>query len=593
MWHSGWVGSMTCGTNRRSTIGRGDEHGIALIWAILVMIIVFGTVAVSVTMTSVRTDETRDNANRTRSNFWTQAAADDLAQRLKSREVGFDLQSEVGPGVDQLWVIPAPRTAPRATSSRFPNATSVAARPLQVVQNGQTYRGWYQVLPIPGVTTAPWRAHFRRAAGVPEKQGSVEVLVRAWEEGRRAEPVIARLTYRQASFTRFSLLSDTRMNLGGVGAVTPGGYVHTNNAHAENPAITIERNANMTRTIKVTTTTGRILDRAGGCAGGKCRAGVRDIVEFGAAARAFARVRQLSVSRVPGVGSTYASRGIAHYVGGPLQSNLTTMPVWWVDVGGSGTCVPYGRATWPLRRDTVGVPMLDDDARPTIGARQGCLPISEGGGAILFNGDVIVSGNRSSYRPVTIMAQRVTSLTVRQDVDGVASTLETTRVTVPASIYIWNRQSGNQPVGSTSDYMPLGLVAEGGVYLPSFAMDAGAGNRQLRVNNVAAMAMGSEVSYGPSIISVVAESTDVGLGLVPTAANRMGYGAGQSLTWLGSIASRRPITFRYGQANGCSNGFVGYCRRDLTYAPNLIWNSPPSFPSDRDWHLADYREFRS
>lgn len=593
------VGQVSASSQHRAVAPR--ESGIALIWAILVMLVVFGTVAVAVNMTLVRTDETKDNANRTRSNMWAQAAADDLVQRLQSREIGFDLETEVGPNTNQLFVITPPTTTPSLSygasrpSARFPNPTSTVAKEMTFTQNGTVYRGWYQVMPIPGVTANPWRGVFRRAAGSDlnaAAQGSVEMLVRAWEEGPRAEPVVARLTFRHASLSRFSLLSDDRMNIGGLGAVQPGGYVHTNNARGAATAITIDTTAILNNAVKITTTQGAITPNPQ-CAG-KCVANVRDVVEFGAAARAFDRTRQLSTSTVPYVGGTYASRGIAHYVAGPLQTGLTTMPSWWADIAGAGCAagsVAYGRATWTLRLDTVGVPMLNDLIQPTMGPRTGCLAIAEGGGAALFNGDVIVVGQRPGNRPVTIMAQRITSFNVLQDVDGIPGN-ESTTVTMPASIYLWDVTNGALALGSTSDFNPVGLVAEGGIYFPSFRL--GNGNRPFDVTNVAAMAMGSEVSYGPAIISIAAEAGQPGLGLTPAAARAAGYGSGGRLRWTGSIASRRPITFRYGAANnnGCGGAYVGFCSRELTYPPNFIWNSPPGFPTDRDWHLADYKEFR-
>ncbi|MCW2923871.1 MAG: hypothetical protein JWM98_1275 [Thermoleophilia bacterium] len=569
-------------TGRRAHRG---EAGVALIWAILVMIVVFGTIAVAVGMTLTRVDETRSGANKTRAGFWTQAASDDLAQRLQSREIGY-LVSGAGVG-DQTWTVPTTGnvTPPGRT---FSNGGSTAARRMSVTDgSGVVHTGWYQVLPAATGGT-PWQARYVRDPARPDAQGSVEVIVRAWEEGLRAEPVTARLTFRHASFSRFSLLSDDKMRLGGVGNVTPRGYVHTNNARNAANAITIEAGADFSNTRRVTTSSGAI--NGIGLCGGKCVANVSDIVEFGAASRSMDRVRQLAASSTP---IAYAAQGVARTwstMGGPLAANVAPdqIPVWIVDLASCGDGVGVGQARWPVRQDLVGVPEIDDKVAPTPVGGISCYPVATGGGAILLNGDVIVRGNRTSTHSVTVYAKREGApIDVPMDVDGDPTTPFTpARVTAPASVYLL--QSGG-PVGSTSPLAPVGIVAEGGVYLPSYAM-AGP-NRVMSVQNVAAMAMGSEVSYGPSIISIAADSSEVGLGLSPAEATLAGYGSGQSLTWNGAIASRRQVTFRYGKPGG--GNWLGYATRNLTYPMQMIWNPPPSFPTDRDWHLADYREFNA
>jgi hypothetical protein len=204
----------------------------------------------------------------------------------------------------------------------------------------------------------------------------------------------------------------------------------------------------------------------------------------------------------------------------------------------------------------------------------------------MFNGDVIVRGTRQSRRPVTIQARRTAATvpTVGLDTNG-DTVLETSRMTAPASIFLLQTANG-AGVGSASPMAPVGLVAEGGVYLPSHAMRTL--NNNMIVRNVAAMAEGSEVSYGPAIISIAGENGEPGLGVTPLAARALGYGYGANLTWTGAIASRRSSVFRY----GAGADYLGYGQRSLSYPAELLWNPPPGFPSDRDWHLADYREFR-
>lgn len=587
-----------------SPMERAGERGIALIWAILVMIVVLGTIVVSVGMTLVRTDETRAGANRTRSNQWTQAAADDIAQRLQSREIGFDLAAAPSAALDgRDLTINVPTTGAMSglmtPTATFPNGGSGQARRLTFTEGGTTHTGWYQVLPPTGTAT-PWRALYRRCdgslcAGTPGDQGAIEFLVRAWEDGARPQPVTARLTYRHASFSRFSLLSDDRLQIGGLGSVTLGAYVHSNNARNQPVAIKLDAGTNLGQTRNITSTVGAIQVGGGVPCGSKCVANVRDVVEFGAGARAMDRNNQLAATSTP---IAYSAQGVATTISNSLNSGAVNFPtigrvapavlVYWVNLDGCGDGVQWGTMRYKLREDTGGIPQIDDSVAPVFASTNGCIPVAEGGGTILFNGDVIVRGLRQSRRPVTIMARRTaaTTPTVSLDVDG-DLVLDSSKMTAPASIFLF-QTANNAGVGSASAMAPTGIVAEGGIYLPSHAMLPGQPNNAMRVLNVAAMAVGSEVSYGPSIISVAADGVSTGVGLLPSEARLLGYGYGTSLQWVGSIASRRPAVFRY----GTSASYLGYGQRSLTYPPELLWNPPPGFPSDRDWHLADYREFR-
>jgi hypothetical protein len=562
---------------------RGGEQGIALIWAILIMLIVIGTITVSVGMSLVRTDETRDEAQRTRSSIWMDAAADDLVQRLQSREIGDDLESVPGPNADGRIVVPMPGTSPSGTrisvfKNPGPTTGSTNARQIQFTRNGRTYRGWYQVLPTPGTTT-PWRAILRRSGSSTATQGSVEMVVRAWEDGTRARPVVAQLTFRHASFARFALLSDDRLNVGGLGVINPqGGMIHSNNAKRDPVAITLDGPVRAT----ITTTSGAIQRvRGGNCiGGGRCVAGIGDVVEFGAAARAMDRTFQLSSATIATSGASYSGTGVNRYVDVVGNGGANNMPITVVDLAACGANLWIGTGTFPLRNDTVGVPVADDRFAPTIGGGQ-CYPVAEGGGTYLINGDVLVRGYRGDFRPVTVMAQRRRTFNVLVDTNGDNIAAESARVTSPGSIYL-----GGGTVGSNSPFHPIGLVAEGGLYAPSYIMVGG--NSTMTVNNVAGMAAGGEIGYGPSIISVAAESGQVGLGLSPNAAQALGYGYGRRLDWNGALASRRPIVFRYG-TNG--NNFLGYADRNFVFPPDMHWSAPPGYPNDRDWHLTDLEEF--
>lgn len=581
MRHEGQVGTVTDSSRR------AGERGIALIWAILIMLVVLGTVTVSVGMSMIRTDETRDESNRTRSSLWLQAASDDLMQRLQSREIGYDLLGGGPAPAPQDQIIVVPRPTGTSALMAFPNGGTSVARPLIFTEAGTTFRGWYQVLPTTPATNLPWTAVLRRNPVRPDLQGSIEMTVRVWEQSARAEPVVAKLVFRRASFSRFSLLSDDRLQLGGVGTVRPGGYIHTNNAQGLSPAISVAPPAQIHTALRVTTTRGAISPKVG-CGAKKCVENVGDVVEFGAATRAFQRTFQQSTSGPPGVASYRQN----------LPDNVANgrTSVWVVDLGSCASGIAVWHGTMALRNDTSGVPTIDDNQPLAVGASQGCINVAEGGGAILFNGDVVVRGNRTSRNSVTIMAQRRIAndpLLVRLNVDNdVANTYEPNiRFTAPANIYLLQNGNGGG-VGSALGNLwgPVGVVAEGGVYLPSYAMRPGQPNNTMRVRNVAAMAANGEIAYGPSIISVAADNNQAGLGMSPAAAQASPhfYGSAPELVWHGSLASRRQVVFRYG-----AGSWLGYGSRTITYDPNLMWNPPAGFPTDRDWHLTDYREFRS
>ncbi|MCW2961237.1 MAG: hypothetical protein JWM90_1624 [Thermoleophilia bacterium] len=569
-------------TVRASTpASRTSESGVALIWAILIMLVVLGLlVAIGViSVSSAR--ETRDATSRTRAVFWAEAAAKDIVARFDNGEIGPWIAARDATGNEYLSMpLTAGFVTPTTTSFPVTGSTS-RALPLVNTVSGVTTRGWYQVLsPVP-TQTRPWTGFRVFNPATPESQGSVQFVIRAWNDMVGAKPTTVRIELRRGTLARFSMLSENEFTLGGLGTLTLGGGIHTNNAKEAPLAIEMGTNASLAGVTTVSSTKGAITGC--GAAPSKCRPNVGEVVSFGSGNRAFQKVERLAKLPSRCTTTAFVACDFTTGVNAGIAS-ISVMPAWHVYLNGAGGCVTVRTMSFPMRLDTGSYGMLDDRAGPVSdnnSLRTYCP--APGGGALLFNGDVIVSGRRAAgMAPVTIMAQRDTATFPLRTVNGQASQ----RITAPASIYLL--QTGG-PIGSASATEPLGLVAQGGIYLPSWAMRTV--NSNLNVTNVAAMAVTGEVAYGPSIMAVAADgSAPGGMGILPAQARALGYGYGASFTFSGSLASGGRMTFRYGVNN---LQYLGYGTRNIAYVPSLTWNAPPYYPSDSDWHLADWTEFDS
>ncbi len=558
---------------------RSTERGVALIWAIIIMLVVLGVLALVTASTMSTTREAKDSASRTRAVFWAQAAGKDLVSRLKSAELGSWVQT-VRPNGDLVLTF-GPSGTPQGlampTKATFPNGTgATATRALPLVGSSGSGRGWYQVLP-PAHGVSPWTGIRVRDPANPGGQGSVQFVVRAWDDVTGAAPVLVRLELRRNALSRFAVLSEDHLALGGIGTLQLGGRVHTNNTRNAATAIQIGAATDISGAQSITSASGTIA----GCASTTCRADIGERVSFGSAARAMEQVARLSQQTTP----FQRCNDPAGFVACRLTLAATTlpnnvMPLFTVNLAGTGGCVNVGRTTAPLRSDTGGVPSINDRVGPSSTTTPlGTYCPARGGGALLLEGDVLVSGRRAlGTAAVTVMARRPSTFPSVL-VNGVATT-----VTLPASIYLL--QSGGIGIGTVDPDEPVGLVAQGGVYLPSWAMNTT--NSTLSVTNVATMAVSGEIAYSPSIQAIAADgSTPGGMGISPATARSLGYGFGQSFTYSGSLLSGGRMSFRYGQAAT----YIGYGARSISYVPSLTWNSPPHFPADAEWHLADWTEF--
>jgi hypothetical protein len=553
------------------------ESGIALIWAILIMAVVIGLVAVIALSTLSTTRQARDSASRTRATFWAEAASKDILARFASAEVGPWIASTLASG-DQVLQFTASGTPTRLATPpkdrRFPIGTDTRAIKVSNTAGGTTQSGWYQLLP-PIQGGAAWTGVRIMDASRPGDQGAVQFVVRAWSDQANARPTLVRIELRHSSLSRFSILSEDQLVLGGMGTLKLGGAVHTNNSHQAATAIELGGSTSVGSVRSITSTSGAI----NGCASSICRPNVREVVSFGSAATAMRNVQRLAAAPTNRCTGT---KVVACSLVDTTVAAANRLGAWRVNLAGAGGCVDVGRITFPLRTDVGAYPMVDDRAGPAssvTGAKQYCP--APGGAAILLDADVVVVGRRAATAPpVTLMAQRPET--------GRTATMGSTsgiRVTAPASIYLAQSASG-AGIGSSSALAPVGLVAQGGVYLPSWAMRTV--NSTLSVTNVAAMAMTGEIAYGPAIQAIAADGASPGgLGIMPDDARALGYGYGSSFTFTGSLISSGRMSFRYGQGAA----YLGYGQRNLAYVDSLAWNPPPLFPTDHDWYLADWTEF--
>ncbi len=564
------------------------ESGVALIWAIIVMIIILGLLVVISVATLSNSRETRESASRARAVFWAESAGKDLVARIDNAELGPWEASRDSVGNRTLRFLSAgsPVNAQVPGSTSFPITAGSADRralPLTSSAGGQTQNGWYQILPPkPGLPA--WTGIKIMDPANPGAQGSVQFVIRAWHDAVGAQPALIRVELRRNALSRFSLLSEDRLTLGGIGSLNLGGAIHTNNTRGASNGIDVGAATSMTGVRSVTTTTGSIT----GSCGGVCKPNVREVVSFGSAARAMRHVERIATIAGRCNASGFGACALAWAGGTPAVDQLGA---WHVNLDAAGGCVAIGRLTFPTRTDTGAYPMLDDRRGPLANpvAVQNYCPAT-GGGAIVLDGDVVVSGLRPAGSPsVTIMARRTAAYPSAR----VNSSAAYVPVTAPASIYL--EQSANGAgIGATSANDPVGLVAQGGIYLPSWAMSGSAGgarsgrNDTLAVRNVAAMAVSGEIAYSPSIQAIAADgSAPGGLGLNATDARAAGYGFGTNFTFDGSLVSGGRMVFRYGQAAS----FIGYGTRSISYVESLAWNPPPWFPADSDWHVADWTEF--
>lgn len=552
---------------------RSSEAGIALLWAILIMLLVAGVITVMTATMSSNVNQTRENASRVRGEIWAKAAGEDLVNRVKRGEIGPFVTGYTSTG-DRILTMPASAATTVSSGATFktPDGSTKAVR---MKASSGSEIGWYQVLPPNATVSQSWVGLYVRSSGRPDDQGAIEFVVRVWGSSAHPEPVIYRIQIRHATLARYSVLSDDPIDLAALGSISISGRVHTNNAANSATAITAA-GVNLSGAERITSTRGNISP---GC--GHCIPNIRDVVSFGSANTGMAVVSNLSTIS-GGCGGAF----VACRIGAPIAAPAGQMPSWLVDIAGT-RCVTVRQANFFMRTDLGAYPMIDDRRPPaSFGARSSYCPAA-GGGAMILDGDIVVRGMRTGTNtpPVTVMARRTAAFPKVVVTDYQSKVIATNvPVTAPASAYLLQTANG-AGVGSSSDLAPVGIVGEGGVYLPSYAMRTV--NNTMNLTNVALMAGNGEIAFGPSILAIASDgAVGAGGGMEPGAARAAGYGYGTQLNIVGALATRRQTIFRY----GASGSFLGYGNRRIGYPKNLTWNAPPFYPSFQDWHVSSMKE---
>ncbi|MCW2974356.1 MAG: hypothetical protein JWN72_2629, partial [Thermoleophilia bacterium] len=261
-------------TERRPTTS--DERGVALIWALLIMIIVLAIISGLAAIALNSSRDTRDANSRTRATFWAQAAAEDLSTRIVNGEVGPWVSSTSAAGQFLSMPLTSPVT-PSLTTFTVPGASGARSRgalPLTTTAGGVTQRGWYQVLdPGSAARNQPWTGLRNLNTTDYTNRGSIVFVVRAWADTRNARPVVVRLVLRRDSLARFNILTEAPLVLGGssggLQSWSAMGRIHTNNTANANPAVQVT-GAVPANVSSVSSTSGAIS----GCSSSKCHANV-------------------------------------------------------------------------------------------------------------------------------------------------------------------------------------------------------------------------------------------------------------------------------------------------------------------------------
>lgn len=561
-----------------------------MLWALIIALIVGVIITVMAMSMMTKHQATSDQRALTRAGAWTQTAALDLATRLESFSIGPNIYQPTPAGMasgDRLLCVFAGCPVTDALLPSTEVTTTPLGKAIRLTRSSSSTAGYYQIL-APGTGQPAWTGVQYRAAGTASKQGTIDFIIRAWQEkSTTPRPVTTRVTFQRQSLARFAILSDERLDIGVAGSInlgtvgSPAIRIHSNNVAKDANGAQLN-NLPLTNVESVSTRAGTIT----GClTAAKCKQQTGETFSFSTASRSFAEVRKFSTPLCPPADfsiCTFDPINDELGLGAQIDDGMAdeSMPMWVVDI--STAAVNVSRIPWKLREDIGTAAAPDDYVGPIPGevaAPVGTYTPAAGGGVMLFDGDVVVSGQRpAGAPPLTIMAERSASFPDR----FINKTFVPTRI--PASIYLVQNAATvgtTASIGATDALAPLGLVADGGVYAPSYAMGGTSPtnvNNTLVLNNVAIIAATDRFAYGPAIASIATDPLTSTTGLQPSDAAATGYGQGSSITINGSVASTGFMRLQYGTAPT-----IGYPTRTLNYVSSLSWSPPPMFPSDSSW----------
>lgn len=535
------------------------EHGVALIAVLAVMLIVIGVISLFSVLAVGESRQARSDRQRAESLYWVQAAATQVQTQLRSLAVG-----------------PHQRVGTATTNNEFWRVPGSGKRQLTVQTPNGNERGFYEILaPVQG---APANSvAFARNRNDVQHRGEVSMLLRGSTDASGSSPRTVRVVFRRASLARYAVVSDAPIDAGNLGSSALRGSVHSNNVQGASVGVRLA-GANTSNATMISATTGSI---SGSCSAQHCLPNSGRAVSFTDIDRAFAEVARLA-----------ARGGCTQRIACVVNERVTwhganTTPAYRVRLDAGGGCINVSRMSYPVRLDAGTAAIVDDRKNPSgnLGNIRNYCPAT-GGMALLFNADVQLEGSLpSGMPPVTIMARNTAYPTV--NVRGTASQRRQ-----PASIYLVQRGSS---IGSATSMTPVGIIAQGSVYLPEWAMTV-ANNRNLLLRNVAVAAQQGELSLGPMTLAMAGSmeglsggGTDAraGGGLNPCTSEASTFARAGRLRIQGAVASRRPPILSYGTSSSCS---FGYSTRSYEYVDDLEWNPPPLYPTTSPWHIAAWDE---
>lgn len=539
------------------------EDGVAIVAALIVMFLIAGVIAIFSMLAVGESRQGRTDRQRAESLAWVEAASAQLLAQLRAHEIGPHQLAGMA-GQDQLWRVPGS-----------------GMRTITVQTPAGPTSGLFEVLtPIPG--NASWANTVRYvrtppAAGQPDRRGNVELLLRGRTSAQDPHPREVKVVFRRSSLAKYAVVSDAPIDFGTLGVAHVRGSIHSNNVEQDAAGIRIG-GAKTSLARRISTTSGGI---AGACKAKTCLPASGRAVNFTSVDHAFAEVTRLAArGHCPSSGAVLACVVNERLVWHPAG----TAPVYQVELAGS--CVNVGRSAYQLRVDAGFASIVDDRYAPagSYGTIRSYCP-STGGMALAFNGDVQVRGRRpAGSPPVTIMARNTAF--PQTFING-----QTTTRQQPGSIYLVGPS-----VGAQDPLAPVGLIAEGSVYLPDWAIASGA-NDDMLVVNAAIAAKEGELSLGPMTMAMAGSlsglaggdgsSASEGGGLNPCASAASTFDRNARIEIRGAVASRRVPMLGYGTQKSCSFGFS---QRRYQYADDLEWNPPPLYPTTSPWHVAEWDE---
>ncbi len=584
---------------RRPHHGRCDEHGFALVFAIVMMVLIMGFLAVFTLATSTGRNERQTERGRMQSEVWADAASNAIAARLESGEFGYETVPAIVDG-KRGRLLKRPLVGAFAGTGVSHGTGSCA--PSWPITTSTGEKGYYCIRPVETGKVAG--DGFINLEPADPKHGTVKFVVRAWGTKGAIRPIDAELTFGREALSRYAVLSDAPIWLDkslGSGSLTlpAGARLHSNNTSNSNYGVYIRGQVNHSGAKRITTTRSRsgiAVSTSGGAAGcpngNKCYISGKT-VSFNSTYTMFNRVDKAdpngtcpvnNMARYSTTSNKFRMCKVPYTRLFPAVA-AGSMPMFYVDV--SQNCVRYRRTRYPLREDSLSYPVVDDSKVPTTYGSYTTLCPNSGGGALLFEGDVVLVGRRPTGSPgVTIMARRPRNNNQQRVRMRTASGWVFAQVAEAASIYIMPTTIGG--TGSGQTLSALGVVAEGGVYIPT---RYATGN--LTVVKASLIAAGSGFSLGPSFQQIAGDTgvvdqtgTDISAGGIDPCSTAAGLPTGGTFRFNGTIASRQVPFISY--VRGCNRG---YTNRQYYFDTELGWNPPPFFPSPSSWHLVDSRVF--